>query len=82
MCWRMAIHRLRRWMRMHNVDLHPITQAAARELLLGVGLGALALASHAFQSPAFDVLVIGGVILVMTGSALGLGGKQLSGGTR
>ncbi len=73
----MALYRLRRWLTMHDV-----AYAAVRELLFGGGFGALALASHAPQSPAFDVLVIGGVILVMTGSALGLSGKQLSGGAR
>lgn len=64
---------------MHNLDLHPVAHAAVRELLFSVGFGALALASHAPESPAFDVLVIGGVMLVVSGSALGIGGEQPGG---
>ncbi|RRJ34062.1 hypothetical protein [Halocatena pleomorpha] len=55
---------------MHNVDLYPTTQAAARELLLGLGFGALALATQGHDSPAFDVLVLGGFGLIA--SVLGL----------
>lgn len=52
---------------MDNFDLHPFTQAAVRDLLLGLGFGSLALASHAPASPAFDLLVIGGFVLVAGG---------------
>lgn len=65
---------------MHNFDLHPFTQAAARDLLLGVGFGTLALASHASQSPAFDVLVLGGFGLIVSGSVLGISDEPPLGG--
>lgn len=70
---------------MHNLDLHPFTQAAVRELLFGLGFGALALASHAPESPAFDLLVLGGLGLIVGGSCLGISGGQtqpLLGGAR
>lgn len=70
---------------MHNHDLHPFTQAAVRELLYGIGFGALAFASHTPESPAFDVLVIGGLMLVVGGSLLGISGgrtQPLPGGAR
>lgn len=59
--------------------MHNVAHAAVRELLFGGGFGALAFASHMPESPAFDMLVIGGVMLVVSGSVLGVGGEQPGG---
>ncbi|MFC6964472.1 hypothetical protein [Halocatena marina] len=61
---------------MTNLDLHPATEAALRDLLFGVGFGCLAVASYAPQSSAFDALVVGGIALVVGGSLLGLSTRR------